>query len=204
MEFCRSWYTRVVVCCKNQWSNQCASLFVAPVLENESDKGAGLDYGMPLLADTACTYHCPHWHPRKDELHHLYTQHSPVILSLKMMLITGSIPEFSNSHIRLAVWSVLMLMIIELHIQYCPCLLLWSPVEKTSQSSWSRCIIKRAQIFKRNSTQARERGKKRGVHCRTRSHPHKPTSLLSVCLFSSLLFSLCISLCGKVTICGRG
>ncbi len=135
MEFCRSWYNPVVVCCKSQWSNQCASLFVAPVLENENDKGAGLDYGMPLLADTACTHHCLHWHPCKDELHHLYTQHSPVILSLKMMLITGSITEFSNSHIRLAVWSLLMLMIIELHIQYCPCLLL-SQITTPNRLHW--------------------------------------------------------------------
>lgn len=90
------------------------------------------------------------------------------------MSFTGIIPQLQNVDIKLCTFY------------------LWSPIEKTSQSSWSRRIIKRAQIFKRNSTQARERERKKGEYIAEPDHTH--TSPLLFCLSVSSLLSVYLSL----------
>jgi hypothetical protein len=88
------------------------------------------------------------------------------------MSFTGIIPQLQNIDIKLCTFY------------------LRSPVEKTSQSSWSRCIIKSAQIFKRNSTQAREEREKKGSTLQNQITPtqaHFSFVCLSPLLFSSLL-----------------
>jgi hypothetical protein len=93
------------------------------------------------------------------------------------MSFTGIIPQLQNIDIKLYTFYLL------------------SPVEKTSQSSWSRCIIKSSNLQKEFNTSKREREREKGEYIAEPDHTHTSPLLfcLSVCLFSSLLFSSLLS-----------